>query len=136
MPRPTCGRTSKNLTDDERVTIFEMAEHAYPVSVIAEKLGRGEQAIYRYLATLKATGQIARRYAEAQALTLTKRVVKHADVAESLEVLDRLDVLPKKRDAGGGPSVVVCVGMPGSPALLPPSVSDIAQAVSVRTVTP
>lgn len=135
MPRPITGRTTPNLTDEERAKILDLAEHNYTVAQIADEIGRTPQPIYRFLATIKPTGKLARAYFDAKALQLSKRVVKDATVEESLEVLDRLDVLPAKRDkGGGGPSVIVCVGMPGAPALQPPMQDEIERAIVVRAL--
>jgi hypothetical protein len=37
-------------------------------------------------------------------------------VDQALEVLDRLDVLPKRRTESGGHAVNIIIGMPGHPA--------------------
>lgn len=116
------------LTDAERAEILERLEAKQPITLISKEMERSRQCIYAFLASVKATGKLARMEAEAEAATMMRRVVKDADVDQTLEVLDRLDVLPKKERGGAGAGhsqFIVMVGMPGQPALTPPSQEQI-----------
>ena len=59
---------------------------------------------------------------------LAKRVIDTANVEESLEVLDRLDVIVKREKASNNVGVQVIVAMPGQTSLAPPVID--AQPIS------
>ncbi len=118
---------AKHITDEERAEIVRLAkDEDRNVSEIARIVGRERQTVAKVLACFKSTTKVAKAYAEAESLTLMRRVVKESNVDQALEVLDRTEALPKKRDTATGHSqVIVCVGMPGQPALSPPSQEQI-----------
>lgn len=117
-----------NLSDDERAEILRLIqEEGRNITQVSKEIGRSRQTIHTFLASIKATGKLARAHAEAEAYRLMKRVTDEADVDQALEVLDRTDVLPKKREdrSSGGSQFIVCVGMPGQGALSPPTQAEI-----------
>ena len=129
------------LSDAERAEILERLDGKQTVTQIGREMERSRQCIYAFLASVKATGVLAKREAEADAARLAremrKRVETQGDAKDALEVLDRLDVLPKKDRvaAGTGHSqFIVMVGMPGQPALTPPSQAEIV-TVQQRVLT-
>jgi hypothetical protein len=65
--------------------------------------------------------ELAKHTLEAGQRSLLKRIVKQADVEQALEVLDRLDVAPKKRDTHLGNAIQIVVNTPGQTSLAPPS---------------
>lgn len=139
MPRLLTGggRTTGNLTDEERVHALHLGkELEYTVTQIAKELRRSPDTIARFFAGMKSTSGIARQYAEAKSLDLVRRVVKDADVDQALEVLDRTDVLPRKRDHGGGVGIgiTVCVGMPGEPAVQVPTQVVVNRALGPKDI--
>lgn len=77
---------------------------------IAETLKCHRSTICRLLKDLEPTTEIAKLTAQHAALDLMKRVIKDADVEESLEVLDRIDVLPK-RQSESGPQIQIIQGI-------------------------
>lgn len=89
-----------------------------PITAIAKRLDRTPVAVRRFLKQYTSTVRQARQYFEAQAEKLAKRVVKHANVDQSIEVLDRIDVIPKKVQEAGMQFNVV-VGMPGQAIPVP-----------------
>lgn len=119
------------VSDAERAEMLRRVQAGEQVTAISRDMGRSRQCIYAFLATIKATGHLAKAEAEADAARLSRvmrqKVEDQGDAKDALEVLDRLDVLPKKRDpgAGGHSQTIVMVGMPGQPALVPPSQQEI-----------
>jgi len=127
------GRTSSNLTDAERSEILHLAKDLnYPMVKIAAEIGRDPATVSRFLHGFKSTAHLARQYFDTEAYTLAQKIVKNADVDQALEILDRTDVLTRKRDPseGGRPSVIVCVGMPGAPAMTPPAQIFVTRALT------
>lgn len=60
--------------------------------------------------------EAAKHLLAARALAFAQRVVEHADVDQSLEVLDRLEVAPRRQaDVSRASSVQIVIGMPGQP---------------------
>jgi hypothetical protein len=95
-----------------------------PLEVIAARLARAPGTIRTFLSDYKPTTTLARAYFDAKAEALAARIVKHADVDQSLEIMDRLDVLnAKRKDASNTQTQFnVIVGMPGnqqSPSPIP-----------------
>lgn len=126
-----------NLTDEERAEILRLTTSTdWSATKIAKELGRCPKTVATFLASFKSTGALARAYFEKESYGLAQRVVEQADVDQSLDVLDRLDILPKKRgEESGRPSVVVCVGMPGAPALMPPAQVFVTRALEAAKET-
>jgi hypothetical protein len=86
---------------------------------IADVLGRPRSTISRFIQRYTSTAPIAQATLKAGARRLAERVLKHASVTESLEVLDRVDALPKKdrgKSDSGTPRFSIIVAMPGSPS--------------------
>jgi hypothetical protein len=127
--------SGKHVYDDEVAEMLELAERGDSVREIAKYMRRDPGTVAKHLSAFKSTGVVARRYYEAQQLELARRVVATANVEQILEIQDRLDVLPKKdRNASQGPQVLVCVGMPGQPALPVPTVTVPALPASTTPV--
>lgn len=137
VPTNSRGRISGNLTDAERSEILHLAKDLnYSMVKIGAEIGRDPDTVSRFLHGFKSTAHLARQYFDVEAYQLAQKVVKDANVDQALEILDRADVLTKKRDPseGGRPSVVVCVGMPGAPALTPPAQIFITRALTAAAV--
>ncbi|MGH7179134.1 MAG: helix-turn-helix domain-containing protein [Tepidisphaeraceae bacterium] len=137
MGRISRGRVSGNLTDGERSEILRLIKDSnYNIKKTAQTIGRHQRTVARFLHGVKSTVHLARQYFDSQAYTLAKRVVAEADVDQSLEILDRTEVLVRKRDpdtlGGGRASVVVCVGMPGQPALPVPAQVFVERALAKK----
>lgn len=117
----------REMTVEERLAALEMFRQNWPIQVIAARLGRSNGLIKRFLSDYKPTTYLARAVLEAKAEELAYRVAANADVDQSMEVLDRLDVL-RKHDKGhqdAGPRFSVVVGVStntsGTPQNLIPS---------------
>lgn len=101
---------------------------------IARQLGRNHSTVTRFLRKYKSTVPLARRLLEGSAEQLAERVIKKANVTEALEVLDRVDALPKKtRDDGqSAPRFNIFVGMPGKAATAPVPDQRAIEAAAVK----
>lgn len=110
-------RRAKLLTTDEKIFILEAYfDKGVGPTKIAESLGRNPSVIVRFVQKYRSTTKLAKMHIEANAERLAQRVIAKANVTESLEVLDRVDALPKKSrgDEQVGPKFNIFVGMPGT----------------------
>ena len=128
------------LTGEEKALIVELKSLGMSRRKIAQTLKRDVHHIGQFLKRYTPATRLSRMYFEANADVLAKRIVKHANVTESLEVMDRLDILAKKQREGAaapGPSFQVFVGMPGqgTPVPSPREIFD-ARASESRKVLP
>jgi hypothetical protein len=120
----------KLLTVEEKLAALEMGRLKWPVQIIAARLDRNEDTIKKFLREYKPTLDLARAALEAKAEQLAHRIAKHADIDQSLEVMDRLGVL-KKTLKDTGPSqnnFQVIVGMPGQGPNSPSTIRIPSQA--------
>jgi len=127
-------KKSTYLSTDEQVIILEAYfSKNIAVNAIAEALGRNHSVVSRFIKKYTSTAPIAKKVLENSAERLARRVVSNANVQESMEVLDRLDVLPRKnRDSGtSGPKFNVFIGAGTTPPLI-----ESAPAGSAINVTP
>lgn len=111
------GRRSRGLILEEKIFILESYyKKNWGPKRIGKLLGRASSTITRFVDKYRSTATLAKLHIEAQAEHLAKRVTAKANVEESMEILDRLDVLPKKdRKTAEGSSFNIIVGMPGAP---------------------
>lgn len=123
----------KFLSTEEKLAILEMHSKQYATEVIAGRLARNPDTIRKFLSDYKPTTTLARAYFEAKAEILAARVVKHADVDQSLEIMDRLDVLnAKRKDAANTQTQFnVIVGVSGNaqmPSAVPVPTQEAIEA--------
>lgn len=126
---------AKQLTTDEKIFILEAYfEKGVGPTVIAKSLNRNPSVIVRFVQKYRSTTKLARMHVEANAERLAQRVVAKANVTESLEVLDRIDALPKKSrgDEQTGPKFNIFVGMPGTKIAPPVPDQKTIEAAVVR----
>lgn len=111
------GRRSRGLILEEKIFILDAYyTKNWGPKRIGKFLGRPSSTISRFLDRYRSTASMAKLHMEAQAENLAKRVTAKANVEEAMEVLDRLDVLPKKdRKTPENTSFNIIVGMPGAP---------------------
>lgn len=126
---------SEALAVEEKLAIIEMRGKGLPIAAIAARLERSTPTVSDFLRSIKSTVALAKIQMGAGALRLADRILEHADIDQSLEVMDRLDVLPKKVKESGttGPQFNVVIGMPtgaqaGPPAIRIPSQADLESA--------
>lgn len=114
-------RTSAPPNLEEKIYIVDQFNRKVKPSIIAVNLGRTVVWVNSIINKYRSTSPLARATIEAGAERLARRIISKANVEESLEVLDRLDVLNKKRDkVVTGPSFSLIIGMPGQPGPVPP----------------
>lgn len=129
MIAPLRRRGSKLSLTDVGVAL-RLAEEGKSQATIAELLGVNQSNVSRALAAFTDTRTIAKsrlnqaadRVAK-DALVASAKAAKRGDAAPALEILDRLDVAPRKhQDGSGGAKVMVVIGQP-SVGALPPGLS-------------
>ena len=101
--------------------VLSLDKQGFTQTEIAQKLGVSQATISRILDRYVDTRELAKLRLHNSAATLAERVIQDADVEQSLEVLDRIDVVVKRQGEGrntGGVQVVVM--MPGQQQLEPP----------------
>jgi hypothetical protein len=86
---------------DEKITIMAMAAKGDDPTVISAFLKRPATAIRLFIQKHRSTTGLARVVLESGAEKLARRIVNKANVEESLEVMDRLDILSTKREKSG-----------------------------------
>lgn len=121
----------KVLTPDEKIAILEMSIAGLEPSIIGVRIGRDPGTVRSFLSRYRPRNTVARAYIEANSEKLAKRVVKNATVEESLEVLHRINVLPKPAVAGPATNTqfnIVVGSTAGGPTF--PSQAEINAAAS------
>ena len=110
-------RDFSRLSRTEESLILQLHAEGKTQVAIAQVLGCSQPTVSAVLKAYSNTKFLAKRLLDNSAATLAERVVKHANVAESLDVLERIEVIaPKKQDTGRSGQVTVVIGMPGQPA--------------------
>jgi hypothetical protein len=103
---------------------------------ITDHTGLGRQEVARVAVSSRDTRAAAKEALQAGAQGLAQRIVSTANVAESIDVLERIDVLkPKAVHGSGGHQVNIVIGMPNHPIGpdLAPVVFDVASASPATT---
>lgn len=99
------GGKSPKMTPEEKITCLTMKEAGKSVGEIAYVVKRNVSTVSRYLAGMMDSSLLARMTLKAGASTLAERIIRKADVKESIEVLSRPDMgvlKPAERAGGGG----------------------------------
>lgn len=131
----------KPWTMAEKIEAVDLYAELKDTAQVAVKLGRSEESVAKLVRAYQSTTKAARMVMEAGAAKLAANVVKNANVEESLEVLDRLNVINKHRDKGGSTPThsLLIVGMPGARDNNPlplPSQKQIEEAIDAVVVKP
>lgn len=121
-------RDRSHLTRSEVALLLKLHEAGKTQVEIAQILGCSQPSVHGWLEKFRDTRTEAIYTARSGAQKLVERVLKQANVEESLEVLDRIDVLPKKQRESSGNQLNVIIGMPGQPAGPDPVVIDLSPA--------
>jgi len=112
----------KLLTLEEKIFILEAHfNKGVGIKQISKDLSRSIATVRRFVNQFRSTHLIAKLRFAAQADNLAKKVIAKADVDQAMEVLDRIDVLPRKERSKGPevPQLNIIVGMPGQPSAIP-----------------
>ena len=94
-PKPDYSRLSRA----EINSLFALHKAGKSQTEIAQILGCAISTVHHWVHTLEDTTDLAKQKLRAGASDLVDRVLSQANVEESLEVLDRLDVAAKRREA-------------------------------------
>lgn len=90
---------AKALSMDEKLQILDMYNGGETdTHLIAQKFNRTPDAIRKFLWRYADTSKLATARIRGGAEQLADRIVEQANVDQALEVMDRLDILSKKRD--------------------------------------
>ncbi len=100
--------------------ILKLSDLGQTQTLIAQTLGVSQGSVSVVLKELADSRPLARRVIDAAAHKLARRVVEHADVDQSLEILDRISVIEKRQQVTGHANIAVVIGMPGQPAGIDP----------------
>lgn len=103
-------RVSGSFTPMEVQIAMNLRAQNYTFRQIAERMGRSHEGVRHVLNEWASTVDLAKVTLRKGAVTLAERVIKDANVEQSLEALDRLEVLPK-RDKGTDNRVQVVLGI-------------------------
>lgn len=107
------ARTSR-MTADEKTTILVLSAKGDSVGSIAEKMGRSSSTISRFIAEMASTTVLAEATLKRDSIKLVERIIKKADVKESIDVLSRTNIgvlAPVKTISQGGGGIEVSVGV-------------------------
>ncbi len=119
---------ASKLSLDRVGLILALNREGKTQTLIAQTLGIDQSTVSNTLMRLADTRDVAKARINAAAQKLAERVVKHADVDQSLEILDRISVIEKRQQQTGHATVAVVIGMPGQPAGVDPlQVIDIKE---------
>jgi predicted transcriptional regulator len=116
---PKYSRVSR----EKESAILKLAALGKTQTEIADIVGVSQPTVSRTLSEFADTREHAKAILNKSAARLAERVVDRADVAESLDVLERIDVIrAKERDSGAHGGVMVVVNMPGQLEHQPPAI--------------
>ena len=132
-------RVPRSLMDEsEMAHICSLIAKGDDPRKIAKTIGRSKATVYRFLSRLRDDKDFGRMYLKSKNQFLAKRLLGEASTADILEIFDRNGVLPKKQREAvqQGPSVIVAVGMPGQPAMIAPTQTDVTKALAQANAPP
>ena len=107
-------KPNRALDVQDRILILKMSKAGKSVTDIADALGRSSSTISRFLARTVDTRELAMEVIRSGAVTLAERIIKKANVDQSIEVLSRpgISVLePPVKSGGQSTSLQVSVAV-------------------------
>lgn len=107
------------LSVEKKAEILSLHRQGFSHRQIGEAVGRKTRTVEMFLRRHRSTVREARSFFEAKAEHLARRVVKHANVDQSIDVLGRIGVIPKEAEGQSGARLQVVIGMPGHPVPVP-----------------
>lgn len=119
------SRRASSVSPAELLHMLECVDKGQSLYQIAQDFRRSTETVYRWLMPFRDSRQLAKKRLAGGALQLAERVVKHANASEALEVLDRLDVAPRRQVDTAGTQVIVGMQI---------SLADLALSPEPRTV--
>lgn len=112
------------LSRAEDALILKLSADGKTQTEIAQLVGCNQSSVSRVLSRFLDTREVAKRILHNGAQALAERIVKDADVDQSLEVLDRLEVAPKREQGGNRMGLQINIGMPGLAAGADPLITS------------
>ena len=113
-PKPNRGK--KHLSYPEIGLALKLRDEGLTQVQIAQRLDRDKSSLCELLAQFVDTRPLATKYLQSRALSFAQKVSHDANVDESLEMLDRLEVVPRRQvDHSKANQVNIVIGMPGKP---------------------
>ena len=106
--------------------MLQLSKEGHTQTEIAHMVGCSQAAVSLALRDLQDTRELAKLTLHNAANTLAQRVIREADVEQSLEVLDRLGVAEKRQAERGNSGVQVIVAMPGQQQINPPTIEVLS----------
>lgn len=116
MKQPPTRPAYKRLTQTQEALIVNLSRDGFTQTQIAQQIGCSQPAVSDVLRAFEDTRDLARLKLRNAAQRLAERVIINADVDQSLEVLDRLEVAPKRQIDSSRDRVTILIGMPNHPA--------------------
>ena len=108
---PVVSKFNRHFTTQEIQIALQLREKGLSLREIAVKLDRSIEGVRNIIAEWTPTRDLAKAILKKNAHKFAEKIVTQADVDQSMEVLDRLDVLPKKERDSGGNKVQVIIGL-------------------------
>lgn len=106
--------------------VLSLDKQGFTQTEIAQKLGVSQATISRILDRYVDTRELARLRLHNSAAALADRVIQEADVEQSLEVLDRIDVVAKRQGEGRNTGGVQVLILQAGQTQLSPPVIDLS----------
>lgn len=120
-PQPKPVRLRKHLTYPEIGLLLKLRDEGLTQEQIAKRLDRDQTTVSDVLLSFADTRPLAQLKLRNSAVRFAETVIKDADVEESLEVLDRLEVLTKRQQVDTSSRVNIFIGTPEQPLDLSPT---------------
>lgn len=95
------------LTDADRVVILKLHDEGLTQTAIAQRLGRSVSTINDVIQTYAPTMDLAKRKLRAAAAKMADNVIENGKPSDHVEVLGRIDVIPRQEERNQGVTVIV-----------------------------
>ena len=106
-PEPRYTRLSRG----QELAILKHSAEGKTQTAIAHFLGLNQSTVSRVLSAYEDTRDLAKLKLNQASIDLAERAIKEADVDQALELLDRLDVAPKRQQQTGQTGITITLGM-------------------------
>ena len=118
-PKPNRGKS--HLSYPEIALALKLRDEGLTQVEIGQRLNRDKSSICELLAQFVDTRPLATKFLQSRALRFAQKVSNDANVEESLEMLDRLEVVPKRQQVDTSSRLNIFIGMPEQPLDLSPT---------------
>ncbi len=115
-PAPQPIPDYSRLSYAETAFIVKLDRDGLTQPQIAQRLACSQSTVSRVLGEFQDTRELAKAKLHRGSLKLAERIVADADVDQSIDVLERIQVLEPKQSQSGAGGVQILIGMPGAGA--------------------